>query len=176
LSDLMARCGVAPGDITALAVTLGPGSYTGLRIGMSLAKGLAMCHTPPLPLIGIPTLDVLAAAQPQRAGRLCAVAKAGRGRVNAGLYVPAGQGWLPQGDPFISTWEALAGRLERPVLVAGEIDEHGREVLGIAGDGIILSEAASGLRRAGFLAELACVRLAAGATTDAALLIPIYLS
>ena len=46
-------------DLTALAVVAGPGSYTGVRIGVSMAKGLAAAHD--LPLIGVTTLDVLAA-------------------------------------------------------------------------------------------------------------------
>jgi tRNA threonylcarbamoyladenosine biosynthesis protein TsaB len=49
-------------ELGAVAVAIGPGSFTGLRIGLALAKGLALAHH--LSLIGIPTLDILAAAQP----------------------------------------------------------------------------------------------------------------
>ena len=73
------RAGTSQDQLTAVAVAQGPGSYTGLRIGMALAKGLSLAHN--LPIIGIPTLDILAMAQPQREEPLLATLQAGRGRV-----------------------------------------------------------------------------------------------
>lgn len=176
LHQVMARSGVGPGDLAALAVTLGPGSYTGLRIGMSLAKGIALAASPPLPLIGVPTLDVVAAAQSRRADRLCAIAQAGRRRINAGFYTWEGAGWASAHDPFITTWDALLGQLDGLTQIAGEIDAQGAALLaGVPGKAIVSSPAAS-LRRAGFLAELALARLRAGEPADAAALAPVYLS
>src|SRR5258705_6096410 len=60
--ESLKRCGLTMDDIHVLGVALGPGSFTSLRVGLSLAKGLALSRH--LPLIGIPTLDILAAAQP----------------------------------------------------------------------------------------------------------------
>jgi tRNA threonylcarbamoyladenosine biosynthesis protein TsaB len=60
--DLLARSDTSLDDLTALAVSIGPGSYTGLRIGVALAKGLAAARG--LPLVGVSSLDTLAAAQP----------------------------------------------------------------------------------------------------------------
>src|ERR1044071_9883455 len=60
--ESLKRCGRTMEDIQALAVALGPGSFTSLRVGLSLAKGLALSRH--VPLIGIPTLDILAAAPP----------------------------------------------------------------------------------------------------------------
>jgi len=115
LHELLERVGVSPHNLTALAVTRGPGSYTGLRIGMSLAKGLALAASPPLPIVSIPTLDVTAAAQPHRADRLCAVAQAGRKRVNAGYYRwDEDEGWQADGAPFITDWAARPGRARSP--------------------------------------------------------------
>ncbi len=59
---LLQRNHVDLNDLEAVAVASGPGSYTGLRIGMALAKGIALAQR--IPLIGVPTLDILAAAQP----------------------------------------------------------------------------------------------------------------
>ncbi len=176
LHQMMARSGVRPGDLTALAVTLGPGSYTGLRIGMSLAKGIALAISPPLPLVGVPTLDVVAAAQPRQADRLCAVAQAGRRRINAGFYTWEGAGWVGSGAPFITTWEALLGELDGPAQFAGEIDAQGAALLADAPEKAVVSSPAASLRRAGFLAELALARLRAGEPADAATLAPVYLS
>ena len=66
---------------------LGPGSFTGLRIGLALAKGMALARH--LPVIGVPTLDILAAAQPVREENLVAILLAGRGRL-AYRLVPGG--------------------------------------------------------------------------------------
>src|SRR5690606_20526166 len=62
IQQMMDVCDVTMQDITAIAVTTGPGSYTGLRIGVAFAKGLAAVNN--LPLIGVSTLDMLAAGQP----------------------------------------------------------------------------------------------------------------
>ncbi|HOA23114.1 MAG TPA: tRNA (adenosine(37)-N6)-threonylcarbamoyltransferase complex dimerization subunit type 1 TsaB [Aggregatilineales bacterium] len=176
LSDMLRYSGVTPADLTALAVTLGPGSYTGLRIGMSLAKGIALAASPPLPLVGIPTLDVVAAAQPHEAERLVAVAQAGRRRINAGLYEWGEAGWQSTGEPFITTWEKLLDRLETTTQVAGEIDAAGAELLAAVPNRVIVASPAQNVRRAGYLAELALRRLQAGAPADAAAIAPVYLS
>ncbi|NTU55163.1 MAG: tRNA (adenosine(37)-N6)-threonylcarbamoyltransferase complex dimerization subunit type 1 TsaB, partial [Anaerolineales bacterium] len=65
ISELLTRCGTTMDDIHVLGVALGPGSFTSLRVGLALVKGLALSRH--IPLIGIPTLDILAWAQP--AGR-----------------------------------------------------------------------------------------------------------
>src|SRR4051812_14773720 len=81
---LLAQSRLAFADLTALAVSIGPGAYTGLRIGVALAKGIAAVGN--LPLVGISTLDILAAGQPQSTGALILVLPAGRGRVVTARY------------------------------------------------------------------------------------------
>ncbi|MBN1121617.1 MAG: tRNA (adenosine(37)-N6)-threonylcarbamoyltransferase complex dimerization subunit type 1 TsaB [Anaerolineae bacterium] len=180
LQHLFDRAGITPADLTALAVALGPGSYTGLRIGMSLAKGLALAASPPLPIVGIPTLDIVAAAQPHLAERLCAITQAGRGRINAAFYDwHPESGWLSDraGDaPFICTWDELLPRFGQPTQVAGEIDAQGREKLSAVPGRVLIANGSNCLRRAGFLAESALKKLESGAETNPALLVPIYLS
>ncbi len=175
LLAMLNRVGVTPTALIALAVAQGPGSYTGLRIGMSLAKGLALAADPPLPIVAIPTLDIVAAAQPHYADRLCVVSQAGRGRINVCFYTWQGE-WQAAGKPFVSTWAALCEHLEGTVQVAGEIDVEGRARLAALGERALVASAALGLRRAGFLAELALRRLAAGDFTDAASVAPLYVS
>jgi tRNA threonylcarbamoyladenosine biosynthesis protein TsaB len=166
--------GVRLADLKAIAVAGGPGSFTGLRIGMSLAKGLALAAVPPLPLIAIPTLDVTAACQPHLANWLYAVALAGRGRINGCLYAWQNGEWVATGDPILIGWPDLIQIVARPVQVGGEIDGAGRAILAGYSDGVILSSAAYTLRRAAFLAELAYRRLEAGQTDDPATLAPEY--
>src|SRR5512138_1031812 len=62
VAELLARSSLTMDNVQALGVALGPGSFTSLRVGLSLVKGLALARH--LPLVGIPTLDILAAAQP----------------------------------------------------------------------------------------------------------------
>lgn len=175
---LLARAHVTPAELKAIAVALGPGSYTGLRIGMSLAKGIALTCNPPLPLIGVPTLDILAAAQPHETDWLYPLTQAGRGRVNAALYTwnstEEGNGWEAVEPPFIASWADLAARIEQRTQICGEINEAGRSVLAALGDRALIASGAGCLRRAGFLGELAHVRLAAGQVDDPATLAPLY--
>lgn len=61
LATALEELGLPPERLSGVAVTIGPGSFTGLRVGVALAKGLAMARS--LPLLGVPTLDVVAVAQ-----------------------------------------------------------------------------------------------------------------
>jgi len=103
----MSRVAVEPSALTAVAVAVGPGSYTGLRIGMALAKGLSLSYN--LPVVGIPTLDILASPQPPREGPMLAVMQAGRGRVAGGWYKWSRKGWSARG----TNGAARVGPLER---------------------------------------------------------------
>ena len=62
IQRLMSRCSVLPSALEGIGVALGPGSFTSLRIGLAVAKGMALALR--LPVAGIPSLDVLAAGQP----------------------------------------------------------------------------------------------------------------
>jgi tRNA threonylcarbamoyladenosine biosynthesis protein TsaB len=82
---MLEQTGVSWQDLSAVAVSLGPGSFTGLRIGLAAAKGMAMATG--LPLLGVVSLDALA-LQCQLGGEpLLVVADARRGEVYAGWYV-----------------------------------------------------------------------------------------
>jgi tRNA threonylcarbamoyladenosine biosynthesis protein TsaB len=92
IDRLMARAGLLPGDLRGIAVTLGPGSFTGVRVALSTAKGLA--YGLDIALTGVSTLEALArAAVPEgEAPALCAAIAAGRGEVYAALFgVEAGK-------------------------------------------------------------------------------------
>lgn len=172
VSELLARCGLTMEDVQALAVALGPGSFTSLRVGLSLVKGLAIARQ--LPLIGVPTLDILAAAQPVLQLPLVVVIQAGRGRLAVGWYNSSEHGWQAQAPARVLTIEALAEELKRPALVCGEFTSAEREKLAQMAD-IQLASPARSLRRPAVLAELAWARWRAGAVDNEATLAPIYL-
>ena len=159
--------------LSAVAVTRGPGSFTGLRVGMAVAKGLAL--TRGLPLVGIPTLDVIVTAQGQDDRPICAVLQAGRRRICVANYSWQVGAWQAHEDPHLTTWPALVEETTCPTLFCGEIDPAGAQTLSALGPLAVLLPAAARLRRAGFLAELAWQRLNRGEADDPATLTPIYL-
>jgi tRNA threonylcarbamoyladenosine biosynthesis protein TsaB len=171
IADLLTRCGVTMDDIHVLGVALGPGSFTSLRVGLALVKGLALSRH--IPLVGIPTLDILAWAQP--AGRhplLCAI-QAGRGRFALGVYKSSRKGWQAQGPGRVVSLEALTADAQGPAVVCGEFSAE--EIQKMKGLGIRLASPAQSVRRPAVLAELAWARWQAGSVDDEASLAPIYL-
>lgn len=91
----LSRAGLSAADLHVLAIASGPGSFTGLRIGMALIKGIAYTHQ--LSVIGIPTLDITARAVPVRDIRLAAVLQAGRNRLAVGWYKAEDGSWVADG-------------------------------------------------------------------------------
>lgn len=170
---LFKRCDTQPAALQALAVALGPGSFTGLRIGLSLIKGMARGLK--LPVIGIPTLKILTAAQPASEMPLAAVLQAGRGRLAVGWYQVEGGRWQLQGEYQVLKAEELAKMIQQPTLVCGELSAEEQKVLTRKYRTVHLASPAQAVRRPALLAELAWERLQANDVDDAATLSPIYL-
>lgn len=174
INDMLHRAGLTPADLSAIAVAIGPGSYTGLRVGMALAKGLALANG--LPLIGIPTLDIVAAAFDQRAGQLMVVAEAGRRRISVAAYIwQEKTGWQLHWGPDNDTWDNLLAKLEEPTTFAGEIAPEAAKKIRAAGSQFRVERPSRSVRRAGCLAELAWERFRKGDVDDAAALAPVYM-
>lgn len=183
--EVLSRAGLGVVNLKAIGVALGPGSFTGLRIGLALAKGLALARH--IPLVGIPTLDILAAAQAPDASPdvlLAAVLHAGRGRLAVGWYgscsddlhgEPAARWWKPIKTVEVLTAQELSSQIQKPTRVCGELDEDERRLLARKRRNVILASPAASLRRPSYLAELAWQRWQAGKTDDPATLAPIYL-
>jgi tRNA threonylcarbamoyladenosine biosynthesis protein TsaB len=164
---------VSAEHLSGIAVTRGPGSFTGLRVGLAVAKGLALARG--LPLVGVPTLDVTAAAQGRDRRPLCAVLQAGRGRICTVIYHWQDGEWRTEEEPRLTTWSTLIEETTSPTLFCGEIDPAGADALGTLGELGVLLPASARLRRAGFLAEIAWQRLNRDEVDDPATLAPIYL-
>ncbi len=173
VAESLRKANLTPNALGALAVAIGPGSFTGLRIGLALAKGLALVRH--LPVIGIPTLDILAAAQPTQERQLAAVLRAGRGRLAVGWYEAHGSAWKMIEKIEVCTAEELGRQIVRPTLICGELSEKDRESLSRDLPNVTLASPAQSLRRPGFLAELAWKRWKSGSIDDPASLSPIYL-
>lgn len=169
----LAHAGMAAKDLQAVAIAIGPGSYTGLRIGLALAKGLVLAHG--LALVAVPTLDVLAQGQPVRTEPMAAVLQAGRGRLAVGWYHAEGPLWQASGAPELLSAEQLADRIQRPTYLCGELNEDERAVLGRKYKNAIIASPVWCLRRPAILAELGWQRWQAGELSDPAGLGPQYL-
>jgi tRNA threonylcarbamoyladenosine biosynthesis protein TsaB len=164
---VMADARWTPRALGGLAVAVGPGSFTGLRIAVSTVKGLALALG--LPVAAVPTLDAMAAALPWAALPVCPVLDARKGEVYACLYRWAGGALHREWDYLALPPSALAERLAEPTLVVGD------------GAASIHSAHARRLPPPRRLPSPACVgalgleRLRRGDTVPAAALVPLYL-
>jgi tRNA threonylcarbamoyladenosine biosynthesis protein TsaB len=172
-TELLKRADAKVSDVEALGVAVGPGSCTSLRVGLAFVKGLALVRK--LPLIGIPSLDILAAAQPIAKMPLAAILQAGRTRLALGWYKAKGNQWKPRGDVKISTMDSFAASIRGPTLVAGELSQEERQRLMRKKVRVHLAPPSMCVRRPAVLAELAWMRWQSGELDDAASLAPIYL-
>lgn len=118
IDRLLADAGWLPGDVQGLAVAVGPGSFTGLRIGLSTVKGLALALD--IPVAAVPTLDAMAAALPFAALPICPVLDARKGEVYCSLYRWEGGAARREWDYLALAPAELAARLREPVIVLGD--------------------------------------------------------
>ncbi len=164
-------------QLTALAVSLGPGSFTGLRIGLAVAKGMALPHK--LAVVGVPTLEIV--AYPWRDSTtlpVWAIAQAGRGRILTACYgLDKKKQWGLLVEPYLTAFDTLAQEITTPSLCLGEINQESAKILqkGSREKAQIVSPAGR-LRRSGYLAEIAAARLDANDQDDPDALVPIYTS
>ena len=172
LVTLLSQQGLTTADLSGLVVGLGPGSFTGLRIGMSVAKGLAFAQG--LPLVGVPSLYAVAHAHREQGLPIWAVIAAGRGRF-AGALFRLDQPWPAPQDYKLGRLDEMAPPEHSPALYAGELKAQDRAVLSARwGERAALPEPAASFRRVGYLAELGWQRLQWGEQDDVNGLAPIY--
>ena len=173
LAELLARTGIKMTDVQALGVAIGPGSFTSLRVGLSFVKGLSLARR--LPMIGIRTLDVIAAAQPISKLPLATVLQAGRGRLALSWYKSLDAEWKSDGEVKVTNVDELADMIEHPTIVAGELNADERQRLARKKVNVQLAAPSACVRRPAILSELAFTRWQAGQVDEAASLAPIYL-
>lgn len=173
LDLLLQHLGRTPADLRAIAVARGPGSWSGLRVGMSVAKGLALAAG--LPLIGVGTLDALAWQHAAERGPIFPLIRLGRERfATAEFRVQAD---LQQVGAYRNlTLPELCAEISGRAFFCGDVDPSAEATLRrCLGDAAHFSAPAAALRRPGFLAHLAWLRWQANATDDLATLEPLYL-
>jgi tRNA threonylcarbamoyladenosine biosynthesis protein TsaB len=171
IDRLLGETGVAKGDLAAVFVSTGPGMYTGLRVGISIGKGLARALGRPMAGVGRLELD----AYPHRdfSGDVVAIHRAGRGDLAWAAYRDGP--WREVLAPQLSKAEELAGAITDGTLFVGEIDDALAEVLGRELGGLAVIAEPSETGRATALAALGYQRIAAGLADKPALVKPLYL-
>jgi tRNA threonylcarbamoyladenosine biosynthesis protein TsaB len=171
---LLQGLGIAPASIDGFAVTVGPGSFTGLRVGISTIQGLAIAAA--RPCVGVSALDVLALAAGVAAGgaeRIVALMDAFRGETYAGVYDRDGR---PVGPARVGRLEELVGEAGadgRPTAYVGDAAVTQRDAIRVVDPAGLFPEVE--LFLAAPLARAAIARLAAGRGEPAAALRPLYL-
>jgi tRNA threonylcarbamoyladenosine biosynthesis protein TsaB len=175
---LLAEQDLAPAALDGIAVSIGPGSFTGLRVGVATAKGLAFGATGGV--VAVPTLAALAALGAARtpAPRVVATLDARRGELYAACHRGEDPLAAPLWGPAVVAVDALAARLAaeaEPVLVVGEGVAALSGQLGEAGAGGLRWLAPpEGAPDAAWVGRLGARLLAAGAGLAAADLAPVY--
>jgi tRNA threonylcarbamoyladenosine biosynthesis protein TsaB len=168
IDRLLAHGRINKADLTAVFVCLGPGMYTGLRVGVSIAQGLARGLA--VPALGVGRLELDAYPHADFDGDIVAVHRAGRGELAWASY--RGDPWREISPPQLSQSEQLVAAIKRRTFLVGEVDE---ELAGLLRPLDVIVREPSVEGRARKLAELGYVRLCAGETAEAALLRPVYL-
>lgn len=116
---LLARAKIGPRELSGIIVSDGPGSFTGLRVGASVAK--ALVHTLGLPLWTAPSLMVRAAGVARESTSVLSIANALRGEVYAAIYHFESERITTELTPSVCRPEDLVRRSQQPDVVVGEV-------------------------------------------------------
>lgn len=161
-------------DIKGIVVALGPGSFTGIRVGVATAKGLSFALS--VPLVGISTLEILAFAHAATSLPICPILSAGRGEIATALFQSRAGKWQRLVEEYITNVDALCSEITEQTIFCGEIPpEVAQRLEEQLGPKAVILQGGASLRRAGYLAELGWKRLEAGDCDDPATLQPLYL-
>lgn len=112
------RLSLSPASLAEVYVSRGPGSFTGLRIGVATAKMLAM--TLGCRLVGVESMDAMLANVPDEIERVAIGLNHKRGSVYGGVFERLGESWREQGERRVDSVEAWLRRVERPAAVLGQ--------------------------------------------------------
>ena len=170
---LLQDCGWDIAHVEALALSIGPGSFTGLRVGVATVKGLALALG--LPVAPVPTLDALAGNLPFADAPVCPLLDARKGEVYLSLYRWCGGRMERQWDYLALSPRAAAERLEPPVIVLGDGVAACLPFLSHLGAGLRVAPASHAAPSAALVGLLGHAMLASGDTVAAESLEPLYL-
>ena len=172
IDTTLKKAGLALARVDGIGVGLGPGSWTGIRVGVTVGKMLAF--TAGRPVCGVPTLEALAFSARGEAPLILPVIAVGVvDAVYAGLYSPEGDGVKRIGDYYIGDIKGLSALITRPAVVVGvEVERYAPRIQEASG---IEIKTVTALPSGAAVASLAGIRLARSESDDVLSLAPLYL-
>ena len=173
IQHLLSLRGIEPDGLGGVAVTVGPGTFNGLRVGLSVAKGLVLGLG--LPIIGVPTLAAAALPFARLGLPVVPLVPAGRGRIVWAVYQSVKGSWRDVTPPRNGTVAELLEAFPDGdrVVVSGEVSDMDASALAQHSRVILAPPALRG-RRPAAVATIGWERLVAGEIDDAASLEPLY--
>jgi tRNA threonylcarbamoyladenosine biosynthesis protein TsaB len=174
--ELLGRAGITVADVRGIACGSGPGSFTGLRVGMAVAKGLALAFDLPFVLVSSLTALALDLGAAPGGDLLIPCIDAGKGEVYAQLFRRSAAGPVPLGPELRLTPEALATQIKEPgqtPLVGGTgADRHAAALTTLLGPAAVIVGFPG--PSAGAIAQLGLQRLRRGERDDLDTAVPSY--
>jgi tRNA threonylcarbamoyladenosine biosynthesis protein TsaB len=169
---LFSELKIEPKAVGAIAVGIGPVSFTGLRVGLVSAKGLAMSLG--VPIVGVSSLEALALPLKFYGGKILAVLDAKKSQVFAGFYQGGGE-LVPLGGELVVNPDQLLPMLEDGMLVTGEGFRVYRQLLLSSGKKIIDAGFEFDFPKASSIAKIGLEKIKAGKSDQVDGLAPVYL-
>jgi tRNA threonylcarbamoyladenosine biosynthesis protein TsaB len=162
-------------EIDCMAVSLGPGSFTGLRVGLSAVKGLALAAE--RPVVGVPTLDALASNLPFTPYLICPLLDARKGEVYTALYKDGEDGGVEQLTPYqvLAPLDLLEKIPPQETIFLGDgVEAYGELIEERLGAKAFFAPPHLRFLRGSTVAEIGLTRFKQGKKDDITSLVPIY--
>jgi tRNA threonylcarbamoyladenosine biosynthesis protein TsaB len=177
VEEVLSAAGTTLRELKAVAVALGPGSFTGLRIGLSYAKGLVLATN--CGMVGVPTLDAIALCMPTSelvpSSKVCPVIDARKGEIYTALYQFVSDALQKLSSDLVAPLKEFVSGIDGDVLFVGDSKAEEARALAMAnGVSARTVETAQLELRGCFVAALGAARAAKSELDDAASLEPLY--
>lgn len=174
IDDVLRQAGCRVDDLDAIAVSSGPGSFTGLRVALSVAKGVA-CATRAR-VVAVSTLEALARTVVDRTGVICPLLDARKGEVYAASFESTAAGLKRLTADALVTPASLLDILPTPCVVLGDaVERYGALIASRLGARVTVLPFETHAPRGGVVAVLGGERLRAGQVADTHQLEPVYM-
>ncbi len=174
LVDLLNQHNLSLQSVDCIIVVRGPGSYNGLRVGISTAKGLAFSLG--IPIIGISSLELAAYQHADTGLPICPILNAGRGEIATAIYQKKNNKWSQLAPEHITTVDQLLPQITTKTVFCGEfVPSIATELRNQLKEKAVIPPPAIPAQRASLFAKLGQMRLEAGEYDDPLTLQPLYL-
>lgn len=173
IDRLTRALGWSPRDIQELYISIGPGSFTGLRIGVTVAKAMALATG--VKIVAAPTLRVLVENAPDEARHVLMVLDAKRDQIFTALYERGNGGWHEREPAHLDALAPALARAPRPVYLLGEGISYHRRLIPADDSSVIVTHEDSWRARAAAVGKIGAQLAARGEFADPLALAPIYI-